>query len=494
MQYALPIRPIILLGLLLGVFSTLRAQKLPVLQAAVDALDQHPDMRPAQWGIAVRDAKTGTLLLAHHGNRNLATASTMKAVTTSAALEVLGADHHFETHLEFSGELKEGVLTGDLYIRGSGDPTLGSHRFGEAFTLNKLLEDWMKAVKAKGITRINGRIIGDDRYFSTQLNPGEWPWEDMGNYYGIGASGLSIHENFYRLDFSSGAPGRAVSIQRTEPLQDDLTFVNEVKAGPAGSGDNAYIFGVPHTAVRYVRGTIPPNRKLFSIKGSMNNPAYTAARLLTEELTNCGITITEPPLSGHGATQAGLALSSTGTRIHTHRSPSLRMIVEETNMESINLYAEALAVHVAKALKKPFRAGEAAEAVAGYWRSRGVDVGGMYVRDGSGLSPNNVMSPNQMTAILAAARTGKAYPAFEASLPLAGRSGSLKRMLKGTAAEGRLRAKSGYISGVRAYTGYVRTSDGRELCFAMMANHHAGSSGGMRRHLEGLMAKIADGR
>ncbi|MEO1449797.1 MAG: D-alanyl-D-alanine carboxypeptidase/D-alanyl-D-alanine-endopeptidase, partial [Bacteroidota bacterium] len=295
-------------------------------------------------------------------------------------------------------------------------------------------------------------------------------------------------------DFSSGDPGRRANLRRTEPEQPDLTFHNEVRAGAVGSGDNAYIFGVPHTFQRYVRGTIPPNRKLFSIKGSMGDPALTAARLLTEALQTCGIEVNGSAISGHGAEQMGVNLINTGTRFHTHRSPVLSEIVHETNMESVNLYAEALAVHVAKALKQPFRGGEAAGAVVRHWRNKGVKTSGMYVRDGSGLSPNNVMSPAQMTAILAAARKGSAYKAFEASLPLAGRSGSLRKMLKGTVAEGRLRAKSGYISGVRAYTGYVRTPEGRELCFAMMANHHGGGSGAMRRRFEELMAKIAEGK
>lgn len=469
------------------------AQSLKPLQAAVNQLQQSADMRSASWGVAVVDVSSGKLLLKQDGHRALSTASTMKAITTATALAVLGPDFRFETQLAIDGKLENGTLRGNLYIRGDGDPTLGSDRMGEEYELNRVLNTWVEAVKAAGIERIEGAVIADATIFTSQLTPSEWPWEDMGNYYGAGASGLNIQENMYRLDFRSGRTGTLTEVLRTEPAMEDLTFVNEVLAGPPGSGDNAYIFGAPFTYVRYLRGTIPPNRGFFSIKGSMADPALTTARWLHQELNQCGVEVVGTYTSLRTLWAEDDIPYTTPREIHSFHSAPLRDIVGETNRESINLYAEALAKRVAVALGREGSTEAAIDAIEDYWRRQGVDVQGMSLRDGSGLSPNNAVSARQLAFILAKTRQSNIGEEFDRSLPVAGRSGTLSKMLKGTAAEGNLRAKSGYISGVRSYAGYVDLPDGRTVAFAMLINHCSCGASSMRRKLEQLMAALAQG-
>lgn len=479
---------------LLSAFTTLSAQSLPQLEAAIKNLDKQTDMRSANWSITVVDLATGQAVVRHNADRSLVTASTMKSVTTATALAVLGADFRFETYLEYDGTLQDGVLEGNLIIRGTGDPSLGSHRFGESYQLNPLMISWAEIIQKAGIKEIKGHVMGDASIMSTQITPGNWNWEDMGNYYGAGAAGLNLHENFYRIDFRSPGPGGQTSVVRTVPNMIGLQFHNEVRAGKQGSGDNAYIFGAPYTWQRYVRGTIPPNRSAFSIKGSIPDPSLYAARRLTEELRKCGVTIAESASSFRLERIYGRKISVQRQTLHTHRSPSLKNIVRHTNMESINLYAEALALRTSVARKAGNSTAKAAGMIEDYWAGKGVNIRGMNLQDGSGLSPNNVMSTQQMAKILYLASQSNYATVFRESLPLAGRSGSLKSMLKGTAAEGKLRAKSGYIGGVRGYAGYVRSQNGKEYAFSMISNHYSCSAGQMRRYFEQLMVKLAEGR
>lgn len=466
---------------------------LPALAREVERLQSDPDMVPASWGMAVIETRTERTLAEYDGGRSLATASTMKAITTATALEVLGPDFHFETRLAYDGRIEDSILMGNLYLIGDGDPTLGSDRFGAEHELAAVFGQWIQAAKAAGIRRVEGGVIGDASIFSTQLVPAKWPWEDMGNYYGAGAAGLNVHENQYRLDFRSGRPGTLTEILRTDPAMDDLSFTNEVIAGPAGSGDQAYIFGAPYTTERYVRGSIPPNRSSFSIKGSMSDPAQTMATWLRQELIDCGILVNGPAITVRKLWASdGVPMTQRRT-LHVYRSPALAEIARETNFQSVNLFAEALAKRLAVKLDEPGSTKAAAKAMTDHWRARGVNPRGLYLRDGSGLSPNNGISALQMAQILAKTEQGQAGPAFYASLPVAGRDGTVRSMLKGTLAEGNLRAKSGFISGVRSYAGFVDLPDGRRVAFAMIANNFACGPGEMRRKLERLMAALAKG-
>lgn len=467
------------------------SQSLSRLAAAVESLDRDPAMRSANWGITVINTRTGKTLLNHNGNKSLATASTMKIVSTATALATLGANHRFETALEYSGTISaDGVLEGNLYIRGTGDPTLGSDRFTKEDGYQALLDTWTSAIRAKGIRQVNGDIIGDASYYGSQLTPPKWPWEDMGNYYGAGAGGLNIHENLYRLDLKPGtSQGRATQVVGTYPPQSSITFVNEILTGRPGSGDNGYIYGSPYTYTRYLRGTIPPGKPVFSIKGSIPDPELYAAESLASALLDAGIEVT-----GRASTiRLGASTARNCTGIHVLESPPLHEIVYETNQHSINLYAEALALASSVALGRAGNTASAVDAMESYWKDQGVSTKGMYLRDGSGLSPNNVLSTYQLASILNKASQTSWFSHLDASLPVAGRSGSLKRMMKGTAAEGRLRAKSGYISGVRGYAGYVDSPSGDLLAFAMIANYYSCSASQMRQKLSTLMIRLAEG-
>ncbi|MEL6251421.1 MAG: D-alanyl-D-alanine carboxypeptidase/D-alanyl-D-alanine-endopeptidase [Bacteroidota bacterium] len=461
------------------------------IQSAINTLNRDPDMRSANWSFTVLDLSSGRTIASHNPHSSLSTASSLKAITTASALAILGPNYRYETFIEHDGSLEGSILEGNLYFRGSGDPSLGSDRFGEDLAMDKVLNRWALKLKDMGIREIRGMIIGDAQIFSTQLTPDEWAWEDIGNYYGAGVSGLNLHENLYYLDLKPGpSVGSATQVIRTRPAM-NITFENELRTAGSRTGDNAYIFGAPYTRIRYIRGTIPAGRSVFTIKGSIPDPTQFAAERLKMALEKCGIIVEGGASSVRYERLQGRYRESRRNVLLSHNSPRMSDIVYHTNMKSVNLFAEALARAIAVHNGKFGGNEEAVDEIMNYWAAKGIDTRGMNMRDGSGLSPGNAVSTYQMASILRYASRQNYFETFEKSLPMAGKSGSLRSMMRGTVAEGRVRAKSGYIAGVRSYTGYVRTQSGQHWAFSMISNNYSCSAGAMRRKLEKLMVAMA---
>ncbi len=466
--------------------------------AAVNRIFQNwttdPDLSGATWSSTVIDIESGNVLVSVDPDRILATASTMKVVTTATAFAILGPDYKFNTYFEMDGNIQAGgVLYGNVYLRGEGDPSLGSSRWGEARSADVLMANWAETLKSKGVKVLKGAVIGDASIFGSQMVPDGWGWEDIGNYYGAGVSGLNFAENYYELHLRTGSKvGSRAEILRTDPFIPGMSFINELYAGPAGSGDRAYIFGGPYTFERYVRGTIPASSNLFVVKGSIPDPALYAAQRLQEELIKCGIKV-----EGGATTVRAIALSEVylppnRELISTYTSPPLSEIIYHTNKRSVNLFAEALACRVAVARGQEGSTESAVRVIESYWESKGLPKKSMQFADGSGLSPNNGTSTRFMTSLLRKATTEPWFDDFYASLPVAGESGTLENMLKGTRAAGNLHAKSGFIEGVRAYAGYVRTRSNRMLAFSLVSTRYSCTAGQMRQKMEAVMAALAE--
>ncbi|MDP9048395.1 MAG: D-alanyl-D-alanine carboxypeptidase, partial [Bacteroidota bacterium] len=169
------------------------------LQEAFNRLQTASECRYASVSLTVLDAKTGQQVFAANLNMGLATASTLKTITTITAFNLLGKDFQYQTQFGYSGTLgADGTLNGDIIIKGAGDPTLGSWRYettGESYVLNLMVS----AIKKASIKKINGRVIGDDSIFGSQSIPDGWIWQDLGNYYGAGTSGLCWRENSFDI-------------------------------------------------------------------------------------------------------------------------------------------------------------------------------------------------------------------------------------------------------------------------------------------------------
>ncbi len=463
------------------------------LNVALQTIKNDKQLKNASISFYAIDVKTGSIIGQLNPNMSLMPASTQKVVSTASILELYGAKYKFKTHVEYSGYIDTitHTLHGNIYIRGGGDPTLGSVHFYRN-NQEKLFKTWTTAIKSLGIKKIKGKIIGDAQIYSMDIVPRSWAWEDMGNYYGAGACGLTVIDNLYHLHFRSGGNhGDATTITRTDPIIPNLTFDNHVTASNKNQ-DNAYIFGAPYNYDRFTKGTIPKGRSDFSIKGSIPDPAYYTAFRLSQYLEMDSVTIQQSATTVRLLKKENTYKTEKCKLIYRSKSPSLAQIVKKTNEKSINLFAEHCMTHCGLSLVNNGDNDVAVNAVERFWASKGMDTDGLHLADGSGLSRDNTITAKQLVFILQYMnRKSKQYASFYASLPIAGKTGTLRSIGKGTLIEGNLRAKSGSIRKVRAYTGYVKTRSGRTLAFAMNIANYNCSSSAARNKLVALMTAMA---
>ena len=441
------------------------------LQSALNRLQADSQCRYASVSLTVLDAKTGEQVFAANPNIGLATASTLKTITTITAFNLLSKDFQYQTQFGYDGSIDSGgTLNGDVVIRGSGDPTLGSWRFESAHE-SHVLSLMVDALKKAGVKKINGRIIGDDSIFGSQSIPEGWIWTDIGNYYGAGTSGLCWRENQFDIKLKTGGVDSPVTILRAVPAVPYLTFKSELLNATANTGDNAYAFLPINGKTMYLRGTYAIDQTKKSISAALPDPAYDAAFRLNDTLRQLGISISGAPESTSTLTAKMLTPPIISSNLITISSPQLSKIIYWLNQKSINLYAEQVLKTIAwKAGKQPStQNGVAVE--QDFWKARGIDPHSLNIVDGSGLSPGDRVTTLTMAAILQSAKKESWFPDFLESLP------TINNM----------KMKSGSIMNVQAYAGY-QTYNGRELCFSIIVNNYNGSGKGIKE----MMFQVLD--
>lgn len=444
----------------------------------------------AQWGVYAQYVN-GKEIIALNENFNLAPASGLKVFTSAFALSTLGVGYKFQTSIYYDGIITDSVLTGNIYIKGSGDPALGSALVNGSLPLNELINGWADAVKSAGIKRINGNIFGDALLFKNNLVQDYWPWTDIGNYYGAAPSALTINDNLYFLYFQPGKnAGDKATVLRTEPFVPNLQFENFMRTGVEGSGDNGYIYNAPNSYNAVLRGTIPAGVTEFSIKGSIPNPAWFAAYSFLSAIQQIGIAV-----NGEAKELISAIVYDKQKLITTTFSPPLSEIVFIINKKSNNLYTELILK--AAALKETGIAGtqEGIDALRKFLSSNGINTEGLYLYDGSGLSRTNTITAKMMVELLAFMTKTKVFDAFYNSLAVAGipgDAGSFASYGKETAIAGNARIKSGMITGVRSHSGYVKDKKGRLISFSMIANNYPGSTSKINELHKQIMIALAE--
>lgn len=460
--------------------------------APVKWLLQAPYMRGASFSLVVKDVQEGRTVYCYDTDRLQSPASVLKTVATATALEILGEDYRYPTALEYDGILENGTLEGNLYIKGNGDPSLGSSHF--ALGQNKFLSTWIAALQKAGIKHITGSVISDESIFDTEGVSIKWLREDMGNYYAPGSYGISIFDNMYKLSLQTGAAGTRPVLKGTEPDIPFIRFKNYLKAAPVSS-DSAYIIGAPLDDVRYLYGVLPANREAYVLKGDIPDPALYLARYLTDQLQQKGIRVDGSPSCYRIEVEENRWKKGERKEIVTTYSPTLREIASVCNHVSHNLYADAL-VKTVGLQYKPRRNemissfGRGVQVVKEYWEKKGLDVFPLRMNDGSGLAPADKVSAGFMGELLVYMATESAVSdAFIASLPQAGIEGSVRNFLKGSKLQGKAHLKSGGITGVRSYAGYI-TKDGKTYAVAVFSNNYSCPMSRMTRALEKLLLQL----
>ena len=433
-------------------------------------------LRNANISLSITDLNSGKAVYEHRSHHSATPASTMKVITTATALELLGSDFRFATELLIDGIITaDGQLNGNLHIRGTGDPTLGSKHMGNLDFLN----EWANTLIRAGIKSIDGKILPDADFFDTEgINP-YWIWEDMGNYYAPSIYGISYLDNTYELVFQSEAVGSTPKIIDMIPSIPNLVFDNHLKS-TAIKRDSAYIYGAPRSRFRSIYGAIPTNQSRFTVKGDIPSPDSLLAAHFTEKLQEKGIKI------------AGNSRTVNGKKniIHTHFSPPLHEIITQINVRSNNHYAEQLFRYLGANDKGIATSTMAAQRIKSFWQQKGLSCKQLFMKDGCGLSPVNAVSANFFVELLTYMQTkSKNADIFKASLPTAGINGTVAGLLKNTPLQGKVRAKSGSIAHVRAYTGYI-DKDGKKYAFAVLVNNANGSSSQVVKKIEELLLAV----
>ena len=435
-------------------------------QACVDEFCNRSAYKSANISILFRDLDSDSVIASFRPNSSVPTASTLKVITTATALETLGADFRFPTYLETDGEITNGILNGNIYIRGTGDPTLGSRYLGDADFMPK----WVKAIREAGITQINGSIIADvSAYDPAEAIPYGWTREDIGNYYAAGVFPLCYNDNITTLFINSGSIGSKAEILSTDPFMPNVEFENYLTCG---TGRDWLASCMPYSNLCTLSGNIVPNKGRWSIKIAMPNPPLLLAQNFAGALNSNNIRV-------ENAAKYSKQNDSLTNRkiIYTHYSVPLRDIIAETNQQSNNMYAEQIfrllgSEFVNKITSKPILIADCIEYEKLFWRNIAIDLNSSFIYDGSGLSPQDAVSASTLVSILT--YMGK-YSRFKnewtASLPISGKSGTLRGFLTETKLENKVIAKSGTTSRVKAYAGYINADDGHTYVFAVMVNN-----------------------
>ena len=464
--------------------------------AAIDRLiksyQSTENIKNATWSLYAEYVDNGQNIIDYQSQYTLTPASGLKLVTTAAALEILGEEYKCKTRLYHDGSISSaGILKGNIYILGGGDPALGSDRVEGSLPLDSLMIAFVNAIKKIGIKKIEGSIFADDLLFDYKRTPDYWSWIDIGNYYGAGSCALSINDNLYYLLFEPGKyAGQPAKVLGTEPEIPGLTFINHMKTGPRFSGDNGYIYAAPGQFEALLEGTVPAGRKVFKIKGAIPDPALFSAQRLHQELINSGIVITDYPAKVKNAIEYNSA-----KLIYTTISPPLKDIIFIINKKSFNLYAEQLVKLIALTQNETGTLEDGLKIIKNFLSENLISIDGLELFDGSGLSRSNLITTKTMVELLKFMTTQSSFKSYYNSLSVAGDEddeGSFNSFGNGTVIENNARIKSGFISNIRSHSGYVRDRSGRLIAFSFICNNYHGSTSTINKIHKDLIIKLAE--
>jgi serine-type D-Ala-D-Ala carboxypeptidase/endopeptidase (penicillin-binding protein 4) len=422
--------------------------------------------RHASIGLLVIDNSTGKTVISINAETGLAPASCQKIITASTAFELLGHNYTYKTTLGYTGKIINDVLNGDIVIKGSGDPTLGSWRYAGTAEDN-IISEFAQAISREGINEINGHVYTDESAWKSEAIPDGWIWEDVGNYYGAGARALNWRENQYDIFLKSGKNiGDTVQYVNTTPSYvEGLTPVVMATAAKPESGDNSYLYLPEYGKFTYVRGTIPVNENHFSISGSMPQPGKQLALTLeaslkNQPIENIALNYTNKP-EGFDSMQT----------FYTHVSPDLDSIVFWFLKKSVNLYGESLIKTLAYNFTKVGATDSGVNIIKDFWSRKGIDPSAMNIIDGSGLSPANRVPASTLVNVMQYAKKQSWFPSYYDALP----------EIDG------IKMKSGSISDVLSYTGFIKSTKGTGYTFAFIINNYNGDANVVRKKMWNLL-------
>lgn len=454
--------------------SVVSGQEVQTLQSIAEGIASDETFAQSVVGICVTDIH-GNVLADVNAEKMAVPASNLKLLSTGLALHILGPGYTFETTLAYDGRIEDGVLKGNLHIIGGADPTLGS-KDSIATPIDRTFAIWERMIRDAGIKKIEGHIIGDGRFMDGMMEEPTWLWNDIGTYYGAGVSGLNFYENMQSFSVSAGeSVGGEINIKPHYPECPWMEFRYDCSTGKAGTGDRLYMYTSDLAPVAEIRGTFGVDRAAKRVDCANKYPEYTCARYFENYLRRKGISCSEGAADYKLITQwisdnCKGADDSEGTDdckdtglniIGSTLSPSLARIVFETNHASNNVFAETLFRTLGKNLTGSACYDSSYVALDKALAGLGISsTKGLRMQDGSGLSRQNLVSPEFLCMFLQKMTGSPAFEDFITSLPSPGFNGTLEYNMKGqpAALRSRIKVKSGSMNGVRCYSGYILPS------------------------------------
>lgn len=455
----------------------------------------------AVWGaFAVR--ANGDTLLNVRSSTMMVPASNVKIITAGAALETLGRNFRWDTDLAYTGTIDEdGTLKGDIYIIGGGDPTFAAGGNAEAE-----FAQWRELLLAKGITAIDGNIIGDPRFYDGAPEATSWQYEDLGFYYGKGPEALNYYKNSQDITVSAGkSVGDPVQISAGSPVLPWMRFSHNSVTAAAGTGDKLYFYNSDMAPVGSMRGTLGMDIKSKNEQVSNRFPAYTCAyffhKYLQQNLikvSGCYADITpdgriRTDLDNPGGDKA--AEWSEMKNIGNTYSIPLSQVVVEMLHTSDNFYAEAALQAVGLAVRGHTDYASCVAAVEDYVKEAGLDAKGFRLKDGSGLSRADYASPAFFVSFMEKMMDTPSYEVLLEALPQPG-YGTLASYMTGAPQDvkSRVRMKTGSMDGVRCLSGYILPKDDNKentIIFSIMVNNSTATSRSLINELDRMILNLA---
>ncbi|MDF1697163.1 MAG: D-alanyl-D-alanine carboxypeptidase/D-alanyl-D-alanine-endopeptidase [Saprospiraceae bacterium] len=433
----------------------------------------------ASVGLSVR-SMDGKEVVQFNSDKKLIPASSLKLITTLQAIEELGEDFKFQTRIGYSGQIdRAGTLNGNIVIIGSGDPSLGSRRFGKENEWNVVLAKIVKAIQDAGIKCIEGKIEVKTNVFKGQAICPSWPYSDIANYYASGAWGVNFNENKYDLAFSPKVKeGEIATLEYIKPEIPNMHLSSEVIIKGPKTGDNAYIYGDPFHYSKIVRGSIPYSEQPFVIKGATPNPPLSLAYMIELEVSKLGIKCNGSMVSNDAIKKSEF------TQFASFKSPALSQIVKQANYESINLYCEVLLKMLGRKMKEEGSFDGGLDYISEALQEMEIPKSSYSIKDGSGLSPRNSITASSFSQYLTTKINDLGIKKLQKYIPHVGVSGTVKSLMQGKKRRKNFYLKSGSMGEVLSYTGIFKGKSGKEYSVCFISNDHAKGNRSVRVEAE----------
>lgn len=437
------------------------------LEQKIDTILNDPKLDGGITGVSVRNAQTGESIYSHFGTTRLRPASNMKLLTGTAALDLLGPDYQFSTEILTDGQVKGNMVHGNLYLKGKGDPTL----------LKGNLEQFAKDLKGKGIKKVNGHLVADDSWYDDVRYSQDLNWSDEHNYVGAQVSALTLSPND---DYDAGTvivevtPGnKAGELPKVNliPKTGTVEIVNKAATVAKGQTKSISIAREHGTNRVIIEGNMPLEGTISRSWSAVWDPSMLALDVFKQALDAEGI-----QLVGNGGMKAGITPNG-ATLLASKKSMPLQEFYIPFMKLSNNGHAETLVKEMGKVHRGEGSWDAGLAVMEEKLKEFGVDTGTVALRDGSGMSHKNLVSADEFTALLYNVQEKSWFPAFEASLPIAGNpermiGGTLRNRMTEAPTVGNVKAKTGSITGVSTLSGYVTAKDGTELVFSVLINNY----------------------